>query len=264
MDKPSLVVVGTGIRIIGQLTTESAAWIQIADRVLYLVHDPVADEIIRQMNSRAEPLAGHFAEGKSRKESLDEIVAHVMDSVRGGAQTCFALYGHPGVYASIGHEAIRQARAPGYTARMLPAISAEACLFADLGLDPGASGCQSYETKDFLVNGRRADPSSLLILWQVGIMGNPLYQGHARQPETLPVLIERLLEDYAPDHEVIAYEAAVHFDGEPRIERVALGQLAGIRLSATSTLCVPPSRPPRPAAKMCERLGLPLPVAPKS
>jgi hypothetical protein len=37
---------------------------------------------------------------------------------------------------------------------MLPGISAEDCLFADLGIDPGIYGCQSYEATDFLANGR--------------------------------------------------------------------------------------------------------------
>jgi hypothetical protein len=34
---------------------------------------------------------------------------------------------------------------------MLPAVSAEDCLFADLGVDPGAAGCQSHEAADFLI-----------------------------------------------------------------------------------------------------------------
>jgi hypothetical protein len=36
---------------------------------------------------------------------------------------------------------------------MLPAISAEDCLFADLGVDPADHGCPSYEATDFLVHG---------------------------------------------------------------------------------------------------------------
>jgi len=31
---------------------------------------------------------------------------------------------------------------------MLPGISAEDCLVADLGIDPASSGCQSYEAND--------------------------------------------------------------------------------------------------------------------
>jgi len=35
---------------------------------------------------------------------------------------------------------------------MLPGISAEDCLFADIGVDPGIYGCQSFEATDLFVN----------------------------------------------------------------------------------------------------------------
>ena len=47
-----LVVVGTGIRAVGQLTTETIAWIRAVDRVLYVTTDPVAAEAIRTLNPR--------------------------------------------------------------------------------------------------------------------------------------------------------------------------------------------------------------------
>jgi hypothetical protein len=53
---------------------------------------------------------------------------------------CVALYGHPGVFACVGHEAIERARAEGIDAQMLPGISAEDCLFAELGVDPAVGG----------------------------------------------------------------------------------------------------------------------------
>ena len=40
---------------------------------------------------------------------------------------------HPGVYVAPSHETVLRARAEGYPARMLPGISSEDCLFADLG-----------------------------------------------------------------------------------------------------------------------------------
>ena len=54
----SLVVVGTGIRSAGQLTVEAIAHIQSAEKVLYLVAEPVAEEVIRRLNpAGAESLA---------------------------------------------------------------------------------------------------------------------------------------------------------------------------------------------------------------
>ena len=43
-------------------------------------------------------------------------------------------------------------------------MSAEDCLFADLGLDPAVVGCAQYEATDLLIYGRRPDPSAALIV----------------------------------------------------------------------------------------------------
>ena len=242
MDRPSLIVVGTGIRVIGQMTTESIAWIKISEKVLYLVHDPTAGDVLRQLNPSAESLAGFYAEGKPRRQSLVEMVQRVMACVRSGKRTCLVTYGHPGVFCWPGHEAIRQARSEGYTARMLPGVSSEDCLFADLGLDPATNGCQSYEAVDFLENGRQIDSSSLLILWQIGVMGDPSFRPKGYDLSRLPLLLERLCRFYGPNHKAIVYQAALHWGGEPHIKRVLLGQLAKARLSSTMTLCIPPVR----------------------
>jgi len=38
---------------------------------------------------------------------------------------------------------------------MLPGISTEDCLYADLGVDPGLIGSQNFEATDFIVSGRK-------------------------------------------------------------------------------------------------------------
>jgi hypothetical protein len=267
LDRPSLVVVGTGIRIIGQLTTEAVAWIRIADQVLYLAHDPVAGEVLTGLNPGAESLAGCYAEGKPRRQSYQEMVERVLECVRAGRKTCLVFYGHPGVFCWPGHEAIRRARREGYTARMLPAVSAADCLFADLGLDPATHGCLSYEATDFLKNGRHADPACLLLLWQVGAVGDPLFKSQGCDLSALPLLVERLCRIYGADHEGILYAAPIQWGGEPAVERVRLGRLADARLSASSTLCVPPAEPaqtgsPRRARSRRTPSGVPRPVQP--
>jgi hypothetical protein len=242
------MVVGTGIRIIGQMTVESISWIKVAEKVLYLAYDPVAEHVITSLNPSAESLIGFYAEGKPRRKSLREMVKRVLACVRSGKRTCLVCYGHPGVLCWVGHEAVRQARSSGYTAKMLPAISAEDCLFADLGLDPGTTGCQSFEATDFLRNGQSVDPACLLILWQVGVTGDPAFTRKGYKNSALPLLIERLCRFYGPDHEVIVYSAAIHWAAEPIIEHVPLGQLDKARLAGSSTLCVPPVRADRTQA----------------
>ena len=63
--------------------------------------------------------------------------------IRRGIRLCAVVYGHPGVFVYASHEAVRRCRLEGLPARMLPGISAEDCLLADLGVDPGVRGCRA-------------------------------------------------------------------------------------------------------------------------
>jgi len=184
------------------------------------------------------------------------MVERILAAVRRGLDVCAVFYGHPGVFVSPSHEAIRRAREEGFPARMLPAVSAEDCLFADLGLNPGATGCQSYEATDFLVRRRRVDPSAALVLWQVGIVGR---LDHAPDGDTsrLPVLVDYLLRSYPPDHETVIYEAAPYPVCDPVVERVALRDVPSAGVGRLATLYLPPIARRAPDPDMLARLGIP-------
>jgi len=238
----SLVVVGTGIRTVGQLTVETIAWLQKADKILYVISDPIAEAAIWSLNPKgAESLSVMYAESKPRIQTYNEMVERTLECVRAGMLTCMACYGHPGVFVYPSHESIRRARAEGYEARMLPGISAEDCLFADLGVDPGISGCQSYEATDFLANNRRIDPTSSVILWQIGVVGDATYKSVGYDLSAFPLLIERLLQIYPATHVGYLYEAAVFPGCEPVIHPVALHGLGQVPLTAGYTLYIPPA-----------------------
>ena len=242
----SLTVIGTGIRTVGQLTTEAIAWMRNADRLLHVVADPIAENAMRQLNPSSESLSGYYGEGKPRSETYEQMVQHIVGCVRAGNQTCAAFYGHPGVFAYPSHESIRRARAEGYPAQMLPAVSAEDCLFADLGVDPATGGCQSYEATDFVMHRRLVDPSSQLLLWQVGSLGDWTYRRNGYNLHAFPLLVHRLLELYPPTHNVVVYEAAVFPTCPPTVKTVPLANLNEHDVTAASTLYVPAARAPTP------------------
>ena len=108
-----------------------------ADKLLYCVGDPIAEHVVKSMNENgAESMFSYYEENKPRAQTYEQMIQRMLECVREGMQTCVALYGHPGVFAWPAHEAIWRARGEGYEARMLPAVSAEDCLFADCGIDP--------------------------------------------------------------------------------------------------------------------------------
>ena len=78
-----------------------------------------------------------YDEGRPRLEAYKKMVERILKNVKDGLEVCVVFYGHPSVFVQPSHESVRIARLEGFSARMLPGISAEDCLFADIGLDPG-------------------------------------------------------------------------------------------------------------------------------
>jgi hypothetical protein len=252
----SLTIVGTGIRFGVQFTPEGRAALLRADRVLHLGGDPLMRQWLSELRPDATSLHSFYGAGKDRAETYREMVDAILAPVRQGYDVCAVFYGHAGVFVSPSHEAIRQARAAGYEATMLPAISAEDCLFADLGIDPGRTGCQTYEATNFLLTNRPVDAAAVLILWQVGVLGE---WGHARKTDQrrLGLLRDRLLEIYPAEHEAILYEASPYPIGDAIAVPTLLGRLAEAVVTAATTLVVPPRDRARSDPTVRDRLRRP-------
>ncbi len=243
----SLTAVGTGIKIIAQTTPEALACIRRAEKLYFVAADPLTERWLRELNSTAESLHSLYEAGKDRRITYEEMVTRVLDAVASGLEVCFASYGHPGVFAHPLHESVRRARQGGYAARMLPGISADACLFADLGVDP-AGGCQSFEATDFLVYRRRFDAASALVLWQIGIIGELEYRAGFELCNVagIRLLLNALLPHYDAGHEVTVYEASRYACCKPDIQKLPLERIVDARITALSTLYVPPAGPSAP------------------
>ncbi len=249
----SLTVVGTGISL-GQITLEAQLALQAADAVFCVVLDEPTMAMLESFNSNITDLQSCYALGKLRRDSYDEMVESVVSAVRSGKQVCFALYGHPCVFAWPSREAVRILRAEGFEARILPGVSAEDCLFADLGIDPAEFGCQSYEATSFVRHDSAWDPYATLILWQVGLIGEHRFV--KENPMTgLSTLIERLSNKYGPEHEAIVYEAANHPIFDPLIERTTIQGLLTANIEPTCTIAIQPLRRPSQAMRTSQELA---------
>jgi hypothetical protein len=251
----SLACVGIGITLGSHLTPLARSHIEQADMVFLAASDGIVEKWIESMNADLRSLQPFYADDKPRVKTYREMVAAILKEVRAGKKVCVAFYGHPGVFAWAPHEAIRIARKEGFFAHMEPGISAEDCLYADLGLDPGAVGCQHYEASQLLYYKRRIDMSAYLVLWQVGAVGD---KGQGRAPGSNPyrrILLERLAKEYPLSHKVILYRAATLPIHAPSIQRMALGKLADANIDAADTLVIPPARKLDADVKTLRRLA---------
>jgi precorrin-6B methylase 1 len=239
----SIACVGLGMTLGSHLTPLARSHIQQADVVFAALSDGIVEMWLERMHPDVRSLQPYYAPGKSRLKTYREWVEVMMAEVRAGKRVCAVFYGHPGVFAWSPHRVIEVARAEGFAAHMEPGISAEDCLYADLGIDPGRFGCQHFEASQLLFYQRRIDSTGYLVLWQVALVGDWSLARFQTGPAYRQVLVDRLGRDYPLDHELIVYRGATLPIEKPRIRRVPLRNLPSITLAAEETIILPPARP---------------------
>ncbi len=246
---------GIGMTLGSHITPLSRSHIEKADVVFAAVSDGIVELWLNEMHPDVRSLQPLYREGKSRMETYRQMVEAMLTEVRAGKNVCGAFYGHPGVFAWPPHKAIAMARSEGYRAHMEPGISAEDCLYADLGIDPGTVGCQHFEASQLLFYKRRIDPTAYLILWQVGVAGDQSLARFSTGAAYRQMLVDVLASDYPLNHEIIVYRTATLPIQQPRMQRITLGNLPQAEISLHETVVIPPARALEPNSEMRARLS---------
>jgi uncharacterized protein YabN with tetrapyrrole methylase and pyrophosphatase domain len=256
-----LTVAGTGYNVAGHVTAETRAAMEGADRLFYLMTDSAAAAWIHELRPDAVSLHDCYREGEPGIDASNRMAERIVAPLGEGERVCALFSGHPAIGMHTVHEAIRRARERGHRTRILPAVSFEDCLVADLGVDPGRLGRALYEATDFVLRPRPVDTGTALVLIQVGAIGERRYRsGREARREGVRLLCETLSRHYPPDHEVVLYEASQLPVAEPRIARLPLRELADAPVRVAATLYVPPVAPPAKDPAVLARLGLTSPA----
>lgn len=250
----SLTAIGSGIKSVAHLTLEARARIAAADCVLVCAADAVTDAYLRELNANVEDLHVYYGVDVPRRATYRAMADRIVTMVRRGQDVVVVFYGHPGVFVNPTFAAIEDVRALGLPAEMLPGISAEDCLIADLEIDPAAQGLQTYEATYYLTRNIVIDVRVPLVLWQVGLVGDSSFPIAGFDARNLSILVERLQSLYAPDHVVVIYEAAQHPLARARIWPIPLSGLEPSHVTGISTMFVPPLEPAFLDLEMVERL----------
>ena len=253
----SIACVGLGMTLGAHLSPLARSHIQQADVVFAALSDAIVEVWLEHMHPDVRSLQPYYGDGKSKSRAVTyrEWVEVMMAEVRAGKRVCAVFYGHPGIFAWSPHEVIKLARAEGFQAHMEPGISAEDCLYADLGIDPGRFGCQHYEASQLLFYDTPINPGAYLVLWQVGLVGDRSMKRFSTGPEYRQVLVDVLSRDYPLDHEVIIYRGATLPIEQPRIRHVTLRDLPATDVSAEETVVLQPASPSRANHSVRERLA---------
>lgn len=250
------IAVSTGMLLAGHISVRARSYLEHADVIFCLVPHPLIETWLKQINPNVISLQGLYAKGKHRMDTYEEMVSMMMAEVRAGKTVCGAFYGHAGVFAWAPHETVRQARSEGFQAHMEPGISAEACLYADLGIDPGTRGLQHFEATQFLLYDHIPNNRGYLVLWQIGLVGEHTATSLSTNEKRVKIFIEHMLQWYPPDHPVTIYEASILPIESVRQDTVPLKQLHKQTLKLHSTLVVPPAVELKPNQRVLDLLAI--------
>jgi uncharacterized protein YabN with tetrapyrrole methylase and pyrophosphatase domain len=251
-----LVIAGTGINAAAHITQEARTWIESAGRVFFLLNASPAVDWLRNLRPDASDLGELYTTYTERRRVYRLLAETILESLEGGEDVCAVFYGHPMIFVTPSLQLIQQAQDNGHRVTVCAGISAEDCLFADLGVDPASRGCQSYEATDFLLQPRRFDTSSGLILWQIGVIGNLTSRIQEQHPRGMSLLQQTLLQHYPAAHRVYIYEAATTADETPRVQVAEIQHMTGAEVGPASTLYVPPATAPQLDEAMLDALNL--------
>lgn len=251
----SIVCVGVGMTLGSHISPLARSHIELADSVFCSVSDATVELWVKQMNPRFTDLQQFYGEGKDRRQTYQQMVDAMMQDVRKGLKVVGVFYGHPGVFAKAPHDVIQVARDEGFVARMEPGISAEDCLYADIGIDPGRVGCQHLEASQFMLYQRQLDTAGYVVLWQIGLAGDIEAKQFTTSNRYRQLLVDRLLTDYPADHRIAIYEAPTLPIHQPRIDWLELNQLAEADVYQHSTLLIPPAKALKPDQQMRDKIA---------
>ena len=251
----SLVCVGIGMTLGSHLTPLAKSYIEKSDVVFAATSDGIIEMWLARLHPDVRSFQPLYQEGKPRMETYRQMVEAMLTEVRAGKRVCGAFYGHPGVFAWPPHKAVEIARKEGYRAHMEPGISAEDCLYADLGIDPGKVGCQHFEASQFMLYRRVIDTAGYLVLWQVGVAGDQTMSRFKTGAAYRQVLVDILSRNYPLDHEIIVYKVATLPTQQPFVARLPLGALPDAEVDMHMTVVIPPATAMQPNPEVRKRLA---------
>jgi uncharacterized protein YabN with tetrapyrrole methylase and pyrophosphatase domain len=237
----TFALVGTGIKTVSHMTAEAQSLISNADKVYFLLNEPVAQDYITELaTGEVESLDKIYFSYQDRADAYKAISSEIIQAVDIYQNTCFVIYGHPCFYAKSGLDAIKKIELKkGVRVIVAPGISSEDCLYADLRIDPAVNGCMKLDATAILFRGKKILPDLDVIIFQIGMLGNKGLPTKEVDRDLMGELKDVLVKYYDNDKKLILYEASLYPNIKPSIKYIVLSDLASHDFSPLTTLYIP-------------------------
>jgi uncharacterized protein YabN with tetrapyrrole methylase and pyrophosphatase domain len=239
-----LYIVGLGIVSVRQVTREAESAMRRSTEIFY-ASDAIGIEtyLADLCPTVTEIYVSTLREGEDRLSKYNRIAATVLEAALDHPPVTFAVAGHPMVFVYPTQQIRAVAADLGLRVAILPGISAFDCMIVDLGLDPGTSGVQMFETTGLLLQQRPLQPDVPCFLWQIGSVETRLFTRMRSAPERFTRLQQHLMKFYPADHLVTVIYSSSHPLAEPALLEFPIDRMhehaEGIHPGAT--LYIPPA-----------------------
>lgn len=240
-ENKKLIIVGSGIKSISHLTIEAQGYIKGANKVLYLLNEPVFEKWLTKEAKNIESLSNIYFKYNDRLISYQKISDKIVLELEKYKTVVVLIYGHPCFYAMPGLLAGSSlSDKANIQFDIIPGISSLDCLYADLEIDPGSGGACVFDATEFLLKEKVFDPTSHLILLQIAMIGNSGLPTNSINISILQDLLDYLMIYYGEEHLAICYEASLYPGMKPKIKKFPISILSEQDFTTVSTLYIPP------------------------
>lgn len=238
-----LIIAGSGIQFLTHLTYQTKIAIEKCSYLMFLVHDPATKNWLNYVKPGCKSLDAIYYAYESREESYNAVASAVINTAKKINNSLFLIYGHPTIFSSVTSKIIEKAK--DVEIEIYPGISALDCLLADLKIDPGYRGIQSFDATEFILYNHIINPYSHMIIWQPAVIGhleiikNDIINLERRKIAT-SLLKARLENCYESNHPIYIYEASNYPGVNFYSKKVCLSTLLNESLPRLSSLYIPP------------------------
>lgn len=239
-------VIGSGTKSIDHLTREALDVIKSGGTIFLLDKRNKVRELTKEFADEYVHCEEYYEDGIPRKDIYKNIADEIVtEAKQSNDHVTFISYGHPVVFVTPTQYILDAGESEDLNVDVLPGVSATACLFADMGLDP-QNGIQMYEATDMLLRKHNINTSVPMFLWQIGVLETKLNSEKPSHPNRFQRLKEYLQEWYPDQHTVYLTRTATNSNEE--FEKIPF-QLESLEechdiVTNAHTLYVPPSAEP--------------------
>lgn len=237
--KKNICITGLGVKFVSHLTQEVIATIKKADKLFYLSNEPAMSSWLQREGNNPSSLEDIYFKSENRLDSYQEIANEVLNSLDDFDNVCFAVYGHP-TYLNKMTQLIKANADINIDVSILPGISSDSVMFADLGVDPVINGIMQFEATDFLRKSIKPVTTSHLVLWQPGMIGSNGHEESHNNREGMAQLKIHLSKSYKSEHEAVVYVASQYPLRPPKVSNVKIGLLDELDIDKLATIYIPP------------------------